>query len=355
MLSFLANHPIICPNLKTVEIRIRVVDPDEVSQTTIGVFSQAISLHNHLESLSTSVPINDVALMHLAMSSKLKKLTLTRPPPGNSYSHQACFPLDTTPFRNVEELCLYGWDLCFMTTLLRTEEQTFRFFTLSYNSRPTTDELSAFLAAFASPQRAHSLQSITIQPCDDYDSDESPILDTSMHAYISYDTLRPLIYLSCLRRLAIDIGHWISMDDDEIISLARNWILLEDLELGWSQNDYGCPWRSVKYVTFKGLLSLLECCPRLRDVSLPVDAREVRIGTTTGIMCSRSLRNLSFVDSPIADPLLVAETLARHFPSAFISARFNFSGGCFAEISQYELTWDQAETHFYRRKSGFRS
>ena len=51
---------------------------------------------------------------------------------------------------------------------------------------------------------------------------------------------------------------------------------------------YDYPWRSGKYNTLEGLLSLLECCPGLRKICLPLDARVVPVDTGD-IICNPAL------------------------------------------------------------------
>ena len=242
--SFLASYPSLCPDLKSIVINI--AGRREVSSTTIGTLSRAIPHHVHLESLNVSVPINDVALTHIAMSPTFKRLALVLHP-GMSDLHKVS---DVTPFRNVEELSLEVWDLDFVTTLLRTQDQMFRSFVLRYCSPPTTDATFTFFTALASRQRTRSLRSISLMP-------------------IMSDR--------------IDVKGFHSapggFDDDDLVSLTRNWPLLQVLHLNRRQHVQGRPWRLVKYVTFKGLSSLLECCPDLHNFCLPLDAREVLANT----------------------------------------------------------------------------
>lgn len=286
---FLADCPFLCPNLKTIVINL--AGREQVSSTTIGTLSRAIPHHEHLQCLDVSVPIDDVALTHIATSPKFKALTLVLHP-DKSNLRQVCIPPDNTPFRNVEELSLEVWDLYFITTLLRTEDQMFRSFALRHRSPPTTDAVFAFFTALASGQRTCSLRSISLTPVmpDRVDVErpysapgESDSDKLAMCSHLTYDTLRPLTSLRHLRELVIDLGRWFSIDDDGLISLTRNWPLLQVLHFNRRQHQ-GHHSRLVKHVTFKGLSSLLECCPDLRDFCFPLDAREVlaNLGKTIG-------------------------------------------------------------------------
>ena len=312
--SFLANHPFLCPNLTSIVIN--VGGYGEVSCTTIEVFSRAITQHEHLDCLDISIPIDAAALTHIAMSSKLKKLTLVLRP-DKPRLHQVCIPSDTTPFRNVEELSLEVSDVYFVTPLLRSQDQVFHSFVLSHRFQPTTTAVFALLTALASRQRTRSLRSISLVPSllgMGWHHFTPAEYELAMGYHLTHDTFRPLASLCHLCELVVDLGWWFSIDDDDLLSLARNWPLLQVLYLSCEQRIDGHIWRSAKYVTFKGLLSLLECCPDLHELCLPLDAREVPVNTG-GIICNPALTHIRFVNSPISDPVSVADILVRHFPS----------------------------------------
>ena len=314
--SFLANHPFLCPNLTSFDLNIN--RHEEVSRTIIEVLSRAIVRHEHLECLGISIPIDDVALTHIAMFPKLKELALVLHP-DKSKLHQVPIPSDTTPFRNIECLTLEVWDLSFVMTLLRSQDQVFRSFMLyCHCPRPAPEVVNALFTALASRQRTRSLRSITLIPADfDVSWPRFPAagldpLATDNH--LTHDVFRPLTSLCHLRKLVVELGHWFSIDDDDLLSLTRNWPLLEILYLNCQKYVHAHPWRSAKYVTFKGLLSLLECCPNLDQLCLPLDAREVPVNTGD-VICNPALTHIYLPNSPINDPGSVGEILARHFPS----------------------------------------
>ncbi|KAN0084426.1 hypothetical protein V8E55_007930 [Tylopilus felleus] len=75
--------------------------------------------------------------------------------------------------------------------------------------------------------------------------------------------------LKHLRKLELILLNAIFLDYIELDELCRNWPMLEVLVLTCIR---GC---SATSVTLGGLLSLLTHCPRLREPSLSLDAREV--------------------------------------------------------------------------------
>ncbi|KAF8553304.1 hypothetical protein OG21DRAFT_1523203 [Imleria badia] len=349
--SFLANYPFLCSNLKSVVIN-NIGGNEQTSNTIINALSQAITYHKRLERLTISAPINDVALMHVAMSPKVKKLSLVLHP-VRSNLHRVCIPSEITPFRNVEELSLEVWDVYHVTTLLRNQDQMFRSVWLCYYSLPTTKAVSALLTALVSRHRARSLRSLTLSP-DPLDVERqhfTPVAsnESTMRHHISYDTLRPLSSLCHLRELFIDLCHWLSIDDDDLVSLTRNWPFLHALQLNCEREYvYDHPWRSAKYIPFNGLLSLLGCCPDLRRLSLPLDARMVPVDTGD-IVCNPSLIYLHFFESPISHAHSVQDFLTLHFPSvAQVWFSFKLSPGeVDVEIELYNALWDTVNSHLY--------
>jgi hypothetical protein len=315
-----------------------------VSRTTVEVLSRAVTHHEHLECLDISIPIDDVALTRIAMSPKLKKLALVLHP-DKSKLHQVCLPSDTTPFRNVEHLSLETWDLYFVTTLLRNQDQMFRSFVLCYRSRPTIEVVNALFTALTSRQRTCYLRSMSLKPGFSdvmwHHFNPAELDQLWMRYHLTHDTFRPLTALRHLHELVVDLGYWFSIDDDDLLSLTRNWPLLHVLHLECQHYVDGYIWRSAKYVTFKGLLSLLECCPNLHDLCLPLDAREVPVNTGD-IICNPALMRIYLPNSPISDPDSVEEILARHFPTV-AEIRFSFTLSPYSEecreAKKYVLSW----------------
>ncbi|KAN0084534.1 hypothetical protein V8E55_008038 [Tylopilus felleus] len=340
--SFLANYAFLCPNLKSVTVNLGCM---QMSRTAVQALSRSITHHTHLERLKLSTPVDHVALTHIAMSPKLKELSLVLHP-ERSNLHQVRIPSNTIPFPNVMDLKLQVWNLHFVTTLLRTEDQMFRSVVICRRYRPTIKAAFALFAILASQQRARSLQSITlISDFLDVQSRRFPppeLDDVGTRDYLSYDTFRPLSSLRQLRHLILDLGHWFSLDDDDLVSLARNWPSLQTLQLGCGERVYEYPWRSTKYITFKGLLSLLGCCPDLYDLSLPLDARQVPVDTGD-VVCNPALTLLRLLEPPIDNVRSVRDILARHFPSVrevIISFDQSSEDGD-AEYALYVELWDE--------------
>lgn len=356
--SFLIRHPFLCPNLTSITVDLG--GRENESRTTIEILSQAITRYEHLEQLDISAPMDDAALTHVAMSPKLKMIAIIL-----QAKPKVCIPSDITPFRNVQDLQMEVWDLDFFTTLLRPQDQMFRSFALSYRSKTTIESVSSFFAALASRQRTHSLRSIRFSPNLSKDgvpfSMSSEIWYLSFYPYfLSFDTFRPLASLSHLRQLHLDFVLCISLDDDDLISMARNWPSLQVLHLnpksrfeGEAEFVYPSTLPDVKYVTLQGLVSLIECCPDLRELCLPIDAREVPDCDMPNVVCHPALWQLRFPDSPISDARLVQGVLTRYFPSVS-NVRYSFElssdpDGDDEEIVGYHDLWDAVNVHLLER------
>lgn len=82
--------------------------------------------------------------------------------------------------------------------------------------------------------------------------------------------LKPLFALESLRVLnLVDLGH-LRLDDDLVKTIASTSPGLEQLRLGTEAAE-----RTPSSVTFDGLLSLLQHCPKLQSVGLCVDAEDM--------------------------------------------------------------------------------
>ena len=346
--SFLANYPLLCPNLKSIVISVGA--PERVSRTTIDVLSRAITRHEHLDRFDISAPINDVGLTHIALSLQVKKLSLVLHP-VKSNLHRICIPSDGIPFRTAEDLALEVWDLSCVMTLLRPQDQTFRSFTLCHHSPLTPEAVSALFTALVSRHRAHSLRSLTLWPdCFAQEGHRDAPVDLDepfVRQHLSYDAFRPLSSLCYLTKLVLDLGYCFSIDDDDLVSLTRNWPCLQALLLYCQQYVYDHPWRWAKYVTFRGLLSVLASCPDLREITLPLDARAVPVDTGD-VVCNPSLTYLYFPESPIIDADSVADLILRHFPSVTeVTTSFNvLPEAQDDDIEVYQGLWCLVDSYF---------
>ncbi|KAF8554947.1 hypothetical protein OG21DRAFT_1603156 [Imleria badia] len=304
--SLLKTLPSHCPGLKFVSFDLF---PDRNAESVSPILSRTICGFEKLARLAIDAVIDGVALQHLVMSPQITDLVL-RIRQSSQLEDLSLLPSDT-PFSGMKNITLIGPDLGSMIGLLRPEGQVFSSTEFRLESPPTSQLTLAFLTLLASPLRRSSLQSLALGWEDDSDIPDFELQDNPY--IISHDTLRPLVFFHNLRELSIDLMNHISLNDEELVDLARGWPLLHFLHL---VSGDGPP---AKHLTLQVLVSLVVTCPELERVDLDLDARVV---PTTGVgvgVRSTIVKELNFQESPIDDPRLVAEFLSQHFPSTVLT------------------------------------
>jgi len=257
-------------------------------------------------------------LEQLLMSPTLKVLSLTgRVGSQDLFLGDVSIPSTDTPLRYIRDLLLAISDLSVMTTLLRPHDQAFRTIRLHVSFPPLPEVVQDFSIALATHPRADSLQSIVLDHLNDRPGGglhRAGVVEEIAHPYcLSFDAFRPLMSLGRLRELVVHLFNGISLDNDELARMAGSWPLLEVLKLAPLVSHWGA-WPMAKCVTFFGLSTLLTSCPKLRELELPLDAREVP-ATAPSDPCNTAITSLRLSGRPISDPERVARFLRTHLPS----------------------------------------
>ncbi|KAG1780442.1 hypothetical protein EV702DRAFT_964643 [Suillus placidus] len=126
------------------------------------------------------------------------------------------------------------------------------------------------------------------------------------------NVLRPLFLCCNLRVLRIMMTPLFLLVDDDLRAMASAWPLLEELELFDCRNL-----NRTAEITFHGLISLLELCPKLRFFNLAIDATKLdglRGDKPGGGVCNRLVKYPRLIDSQISDPEAVARILLDILP-----------------------------------------
>lgn len=291
----------------------------------MSALSRAVCNFQKLDRLVIRHPIDGVALRHLFLSPQFIQLVFVNQ--GWNLG-ELISPLDI-PFSSVKEITLSGPDLAYIAGLLRSEHQTFSTAEFFLGVAPTSWLTHQFLTALVSQPRQSSLMSLTLG-CSEPDTQSRQ--EDGVDYSLSHNTLQPLTLLHNLRELRIDLEDSISLNDTELVDLARGWPLLQVLKLGSMDGS------STKRVTLRGLLLLSSTCPKLREVSLSVDCRMVPIKGVRAGVCSFSLEKTTFRKSPIKDTYLVAAFLLTHFPSITsvkLSDQADANAKRWAQVQQY--------------------
>jgi hypothetical protein len=127
------------------------------------------------------------------------------------------------------------------------------------------------------------------------------------------DIFKPLYACHNLTRLLVERSWDISMADEELCQLVRNWPKLQELNISRfvAVNETTIP-------TFHGLISLLQLCPTLTSLTLVIDTTEldgIDFKSPGGGICNNHLEKLVLTNSPMESPLNVALILSGLFPN----------------------------------------
>ena len=333
LLSFFQNLPFLCSSLKS--IRFFLSAPSGPSSTTIEALSRTICNQKSLEEVILHTPIDDIALGYLSTLSTLKALTLSDV--TRSRLRTRSFLPQGPLFCSLETLEFEASDLDLVTSLLRACDQKFHAFRLCYGDMLTSKAVVALLNLLASRSRTKPILDFTLVNGDACSALQRA--DTAPRYHLSYKTIQPLMIFGSLRSFMIEWNEQMSLDDDEIANLARNWPLLQDFALYCSSGPF-----PTKYPTLRGLLALVTFCPQLRMVSLPLDARQVP--DVEARECMVSFDTITLPESPIYQALPVAEFLFKHLPCVrVVEAMFlDLQETDLAQVA-YEERWRQVEEH----------
>ncbi|KIJ57660.1 hypothetical protein HYDPIDRAFT_120487 [Hydnomerulius pinastri MD-312] len=316
-LAVLQIYHILCPNLRSICFEHRNLTTE---------VSTAVCQAQNLESIDCG-RINDTALTHITQSLTLKKFS------AQVYhvdSHRILRDIardngpDLPPFRNVKVINLHLDDLSFIIPFLKPHYQSFNDMTITFWAVPTTAVLRAFFSALASIPRQGSVRRVKLCHIGWFDGGQ-----TGSHQPLTYESLCPLLSFTRLCELDLELGNPLSLNDEELATLARAWPCLEVLKVNCSSQ-----WRvdpSSNPVTLNGLVSLLRICPMLCELGLPIDAREVplpsldprapQVPSSSGAqhgswgIHNAKIKTLHLPESPIKDPASVATFLAELLPS----------------------------------------
>lgn len=335
LLSFFNSYPLLCRNLKSVRFEL------PTKSTTMHALSWAICRLNTLENVTIHAPIDHTALSHLSTLPTLKVLAVTLSETPEPQTHSLLH--DDMLFSSVKELEFEASSLDLVANLLRPRDQIFDVFRLKCNSRVPSEAVLAFLSVLASRPHTKPLRNLKLTIGDFIHRLRADQMESDATRYrLSYQILQPLMVFGSLRYLMIEWGEQISLDDDEVASLVQSWPLLEVFVVDCHRGPY--PRFSIKYPTLRSLLSLVSC-PRLQTVCLPLDARQVPQVEDAGPYETR-FSWLSLPESPIDDPLPVAEFLYKYLPYVTdIDARFMPMGPDAMQLAAYEQAWEQVQRH----------
>lgn len=266
----------------------------------MDIYSQALCSFKHLNFVILDTRINDTALQHLFVSPQFRVLRLSIwPDQLRAFSP----PPAVIPLRNVKALDLSLCNLRPHLQALRPDHQHFEYIMLRLVQLESATHIGSLFAGLAPPHRNSCLRLFHLSCMHPGRTEDN------VPSALSFNTLRLLTCHTNLQWLFIRLENPISLSDEELEYLARSWPLLDAVCISYFSPlppESNC-------ITFKGLLLLASVCPKLRDVHLTLDGREVP--SCPAELGSKTITKLWFTESPIDNQARrVAEFLLKHFP-----------------------------------------
>lgn len=127
-------------------------------------------------------------------------------------------------------------------------------------------------------------------------------------ASITFEALSPLLTFTCLTQVII-INYGFDLDDENLQIMASAWTCLQALVLITLN-----PRHSQPRITINGLVSLVQHCPSLVDLTIAFDASQAYLRAEGGARNER-IHTLGVSHSPIGDLDKVAALLSDMFPN----------------------------------------
>lgn len=155
------------------------------------------------------------------------------------------------------------------------------------------EELSSFFASVQTSGMGHIIQGLWLSQLTSRYDERNPL---AFQIYL--DSLRPCMAFSDLRCINLIIDWDVFLTDSDMLTLASAWPHLESLFINL---DWG--WNTGGGITPDGLLKLLQACPSLSRVGVPIDTQGYTecIGSpgSLGLTSSRTFY-INVLDSVIA-------------------------------------------------------
>ncbi|KDQ62059.1 hypothetical protein JAAARDRAFT_189433 [Jaapia argillacea MUCL 33604] len=275
---------------------------------TVSVMGlQQICRMRHLRDIRlslSSVSATDLAL--LAGLSSLTRLSI-RAQQHQDITVQRLRLLCSQPFVALRHLTVYGLNLESCTALLRwISPSHLQELTCDIDRSAPVSNVSfeGFIDAVAQSCSHTSLSYLQIT-----DSAPEP---TFPELHLEAASLRPLLAFRNLATVVIDPPIFIVMDNSILQEMALAWPDIENLSIGGERRSL----RGYK-VTLKGLISLIEHCPRLKKLGVVLYATtEIDGEKLANGVSAPSVKHLRFARSTIPDnrALEVAAFLSALFP-----------------------------------------
>lgn len=302
-LSVLSSAGALCPQLQDMALRIFPAT-DELFRKISPFVTQPISQLHNLRSLSVW-DLGNQGIEHVMQLRPLRSLYLDIKTP------LVCERKLRPEFPGFHDLNYLGLST---DTLKRASNflSSFRVIESREIEIKVDFNHSAQLTTSGSPMLAQFF-TILQERCDTDKLEVLTLLGISGKVCAEPDAFIPLQACRNLTRLSVERGCDVSMSDEELYQLVRDWPKLEVLKISCcsSFDDTTMP-------TLHGLIELLRLCPNLASLALVVDTTKldgIDLKNPGGGNCNKHLKHLVLGDSPVGTPLKVALILSGLFPN----------------------------------------
>ncbi|KAF8141299.1 hypothetical protein EV363DRAFT_1307710, partial [Boletus edulis] len=333
VLGLLESYHTLCPDLKSLYFGHLCRFPH-----VTAAISRAICRPPNLEILNCD-PIDEAALIYIADSRCLTKFS------ANLHTHQpdslrkiaGYSTPDHPPFENLRILELRVEDISSIIPYLKSQHQPLEDVSFDFRMLPTPEVFYELFTALSSATRRRTLRRVRLQSV-------GLIADGISPEPVNFQVLSPLMTFH-LHTVKININNPVSLNDDELHRLVQAWPELEAFSFNqyyeWNNNDRA----SFHIPTLRGLLLLLARCPKLHDLGLCVDARNVpSLTENKTTICNTAITKLSVVNSLIQEPVAsVAHFLLEHLPSLTMLTAWTSFGARSRSSQDYRRMWKEVE------------
>ncbi|KAG2154022.1 hypothetical protein DEU56DRAFT_433788 [Suillus clintonianus] len=291
----------LCPHLQDMAVRIQNRTDDSFRRISPFI-TQPISQLHHLHALSVW-DLGNQGVEHVMHLQALKSLCLDL---GTLSACERKSHLQFPGFHDLDFLCLstdtFKRVSNFLNSLRVVESKEIQ---VNFN----------FQAAHSSASGPTMLSQFFIilqERCDNDRLEGFTLVGISGKVQAKTGVLTPLQACRNLTRLSVEQGCDISISDEELCQLVREWPKLEVLKVSSYVAD-----NSTTMPTLHGLIALLRLCPSLTSLALVVDATKldgINLKCPGGGRCNKHLKHLALGNSPVGSSLHVALILSGLFP-----------------------------------------
>lgn len=302
-LATVAALGVLCPNITDISIS---ASSETLSDGLADALSTSICHWKDLKHVSCD-DLTVSAMEHLSQARNLESLTACASARLSSCSET--LSMQELSFPRLQHLHLYTGLLSTTTACLRGLRLALKEFRLDlFDAGEVLSGSSCLRDLFTALAEACLHACLTrLYLCVIYPHFPSPNSEATIR-----DT-RPLFSFANLRVVSLEGLSTFTLDDNDIAELASAWPDIEELALSTFVDH---PVASLP--TFQSLIRLVRSCPKLRVLSLVVDA--TKLATPSLCAVGRDIRSdvldeLCLGNSPISSPVAVAHVLHNLYPA----------------------------------------